>query len=258
MFVQICIAIYLVLIIPILEMISYIIYSKQIKAGTFSNRKFYFSCMLELWIPVIVLLVFVLIENNLTIQNLGLNKPIFNFNNLNTIQLILVIITVVIPILWILLSAYQIININISKEYRKAYYDAVGKKLKSDETLKIKLAILPKNIIDRILWIGVSITAGITEEILFRGFIVYFMSILFPELPLWSLMLIQTIPFCLMHIYQGVNGVITTALVGLIMAAYSYLFGSIIIAIIVHILIDLSSIFIEKEQTQSVIEKEDD
>ena len=109
--------------------------------------------------------------------------------------------------------------------------------------------LLPRNKVERNWSIFVAITAGICEEIIYRGFVIYFLSILPFNLSMISTLIIASLIFGFAHIYQGWKGFVMTAFVGFILS-YIYLkTGSLLIPIILHILIDLRSLlFVKKLQ----------
>lgn len=85
---------------------------------------------------------------------------------------------------------------------------------------------------------ALSVTAGICEEILFRGYLITFL------LPLGGTvfaLLASSFLFGLAHAYQGVGGAIKAGILGLLMALLYQFTGSLLAPILVHALIDLSS-----------------
>ena len=83
---------------------------------------------------------------------------------------------------------------------------------------------------------GLSFTAGITEEVLYRGFMITY---LFSFMPLTSAILLSSALFAGAHGYQGLKGTVRTFTVGLVLATIYALTGSILLAVIAHILVDL-------------------
>ena len=83
-----------------------------------------------------------------------------------------------------------------------------------------------------------SITAGICEEILYRGFLITYFAVFFP---LWVAVLGSTVIFALGHSYQGVAGATKAGVVGLVMAGFFLLTGSLWPAMVTHAVIDLNS-----------------
>jgi len=85
------------------------------------------------------------------------------------------------------------------------------------------------------IW-GVSITAGVCEELLFRGYLMNFLS---QYLPVYGAVLLSSLAFGLPHIYQGPLHVIRTAVMGLVMALVYLATDSIFIPIVLHALLDI-------------------
>jgi membrane protease YdiL (CAAX protease family) len=241
---------YLLLLIPILEFLAYRKYKQQIADKTFSKQTFYNSTFIELWTPVIGVMVLLLI-GEIKLHNIGLNAIAVNAFSINSFLFISAAILAVLPVLLILLSIYQYIGIKSNVAFRDAYMAAVKKQVNSnDNHSNILNAILPMNMKEKIQWLFLSITAGVTEEILFRGFLIYFFHYAFPNIPIPYLLLLQAVPFSLMHLYQGTKGVLTTFFMGIVFGLYVVVFGSIIPGIIIHMLVDLSASLIEREQAE--------
>jgi len=83
-----------------------------------------------------------------------------------------------------------------------------------------------------------SFTAGVTEEIIFRGFLIAVLSLF---MPMVLAAIIAVTLFGIGHIYQGFAGIIHTSLIGGILTAIYLIGGSLWPAILVHILIDLTA-----------------
>ena len=84
----------------------------------------------------------------------------------------------------------------------------------------------------------VAVTAGICEEILYRGIL---LGALAPVLGLWQAVVLSSIVFGMGHAYQGLAGILKTGLVGLVMALLTVFSGSLLAAIVLHAVIDLTS-----------------
>ena len=84
----------------------------------------------------------------------------------------------------------------------------------------------------------VSLTAGICEEILFRGFLIWYLSALVPQVPA---LLIAALLFGMAHAYQGTRGVIQTGIVGLGLVALYVLTETLWVPMAVHLFVDLNS-----------------
>lgn len=82
----------------------------------------------------------------------------------------------------------------------------------------------------------VSITAGIVEEIVYRGFVLWY---LVQFMPLWAAVIVSSLAFGLGHSYQGANGATRAGLVGLAFAVFYVGTGSIWLPIVAHAALDL-------------------
>ena len=99
-------------------------------------------------------------------------------------------------------------------------------------------ALVPHTRRERAWFSALSITAGICEEILFRGFLLW-MATTLVGLPL--AVVLTSILFGVAHLYQGPLGGLKAAGVGLVMALLTVLSGSIWLPMLLHAALDLSS-----------------
>jgi membrane protease YdiL (CAAX protease family) len=96
--------------------------------------------------------------------------------------------------------------------------------------------MLPRIAAEQRWFIALSITAGVCEELLYRGYLVWIIA---PWLgPLGGMAAIVG-AFGISHAYQGRTGAIRATLAGAVMAAIVLSSGSLIPAMIVHALIDI-------------------
>jgi len=96
--------------------------------------------------------------------------------------------------------------------------------------------ILPQSSREYGGFVPLAITAGVCEEVLFRGFLVWLLSFV---MPWWAAGLTQAVLFGMGHAYQGPRGVVLTGLVGLFLMGVVWLTGSLWAAIVIHALMDL-------------------
>jgi len=83
-----------------------------------------------------------------------------------------------------------------------------------------------------------SVTAGVTEEIIFRGFLIGALALV---LPLWLAALVSVAAFLLAHIYQGAAGLGRIAPVTLVMTGIFLVSGTLWPAILLHCLVDAAA-----------------
>lgn len=100
-------------------------------------------------------------------------------------------------------------------------------------------ALLPSTREERRLFAAVAVTAGICEEVVFRGFMIFYLSEIFPGMPRAAAVAASSIIFGMAHLYQGLRGVLGTGLFGLAMAILYVMSGSLLVPIILHALLDL-------------------
>ncbi len=95
---------------------------------------------------------------------------------------------------------------------------------------------IPQDDRDLASFYRISITAGIVEETVFRGFVLWYLSFF---MPLWPAVFVSSLAFGLGHSYQGFGGMIRTGLVGVAFGALFIFSGSIWLPIVAHILLDV-------------------
>jgi membrane protease YdiL (CAAX protease family) len=105
-------------------------------------------------------------------------------------------------------------------------------------------ALLPHSKQDQIYWVFVSLTAGIVEELLYRGFFPQFFTIYVPKLSLWVIILVVNLFFGIAHLYQGISGVFATFLTGILFHILLLASGSLLLPILLHFLIDLRILWV--------------
>jgi len=94
---------------------------------------------------------------------------------------------------------------------------------------------LPHNDRERNYFTAVSLTAGIVEEIVYRGFVIWYFGLV---MPIWWAVVVSSVLFGLGHSYQGVKGAVRCGLAGLGFGAFYVITGSIWLPIVAHILLD--------------------
>jgi CAAX protease family protein len=114
---------------------------------------------------------------------------------------------------------------------RKA--DKVRKKLE-----EMVGALMPDTYRERVWYGGVSIGAGISEELVFRGFLLYYFGQHVPQMNTLEKVLIISLFFGLGHLYQGWQGMLGTGIVGLVMVGLYVATGGLLVPLVVHAAID--------------------
>lgn len=83
---------------------------------------------------------------------------------------------------------------------------------------------------------AVSITAGIVEETIWRGFMIWYLA---HAMPVWAAAVVSTIGFGLAHSYQGAANVPKVTLVGGVFTGLYLLTGSLWLPIVLHAIFDI-------------------
>jgi uncharacterized protein len=110
--------------------------------------------------------------------------------------------------------------------------------------------LLPESRRERLWFVAVSVSAGICEEIVYRGWLLAFLH---GTCGLDGSLLIVAAAalFGLGHVYQGVLGVVGTAYVGAVLAGLYVASGSLLLPIILHVLIDVRSALPSRPRSSS-------
>jgi len=124
----------------------------------------------------------------------------------------------------------------LAYSWRSAKQMTDDKRVKQAEALGDLVHFLPRNQRDYRYFFGLSVTAGIVEEIIYRGFVIWYLA---QFMPLWGAVIVSSIFFGLGHSYQGAAGIVRTGLVGLGFGVFYVFTGSIWLPIIGHALIDI-------------------
>lgn len=197
-----------------------------------SRMQQYVEEMVEAWIPTIMILLLVGFTD-LTLENIGLGIPTINTETLGKA---ITYIGFAISLFYFSILVFTIIVFQFSSKRIK---NNLGKQ-KTQELRKLSYSNrFPVTKVEKKLWNLVSLTAGITEEIIYRGFLIFAISYLFPNLSIWLVLLIASFIFGLGHKYQGmINGVLRTTAIGFLFSIIYIGLESIIPLILLHFLQD--------------------
>lgn len=101
--------------------------------------------------------------------------------------------------------------------------------------------IMPTTRLESAVFAGLACTAGMAEEFLYRGFVFVMFRHLFVSLTYAVVVaaVLSSAWFAIGHLYQGVKGIITTFVVGLLFMSVRLWSGSILPPVIAHAGIDL-------------------
>jgi uncharacterized protein len=111
-------------------------------------------------------------------------------------------------------------------------------------------ALIPVTSRERVLFAGVAISAGICEEVVFRGWL---LGTLHETIGLGGTALILTAAaiFGLAHVYQRTTGVVLTGLAGMLFCVLYVATGSLLAPIILHSLMDVRFALVPARRSQA-------
>ena len=99
------------------------------------------------------------------------------------------------------------------------------------------LRLIPRTAREKRLFAGLSIVAGLGEEVAYRGYMLSTLQLL--GLGHWIAAVVSSAAFGWLHAYQGAAGIVRTGLTGLLLVLPVFATGSLIPSILAHACINL-------------------
>lgn len=96
--------------------------------------------------------------------------------------------------------------------------------------------LMPRDGKEYAAFFALSVTAGVVEETVFRGWLLWYLD---GWMPLWAAVVVSSAVFGLAHVYQGPAGIAKTAVIGLLLALLYLLSGSLWLPILAHAMVDI-------------------
>lgn len=137
---------------------------------------------------------------------------------------------------WIGAGIASAVLVYLAFVWRKVKSMSAADKAKQVAAMGDLAALLPQNRRDLKAFTVLSFTAGIVEEIVFRGYLFWYFL---PLLPAWAVVIVTGLLFGLGHIYQGSNNALRIAAIGIAIGALYLVTGSLWVPIVLHILADV-------------------
>jgi len=183
----------------------------------------------------VALLIFIMcFIGKISLEDIGFRPIKFKYNIWFTI------VTLVVSGIALIYFMYQLIaSLGNSKFIEKQMADSS----------QGAIGVLPRTKKEKYLFSLLALSAGICEEIIFRGFLVFLVLAIFPSVPIYLVILISTLIFGIAHAYQGLQGVISTGLLAVMFMCLFLVTDCLIFAMLLHFIIDFSATFILSEKS---------
>lgn len=123
----------------------------------------------------------------------------------------------------------------LTLQAKKTYASAQQQELLKHKIENVK-ELLPRTQVEFKVFIGVSLTAGVCEEILYRGYLLWFLQQQGNDV---LAVLMASILFGLAHSYQGIKGGLQTTAMGLLLCLLYIFSGSLWPCILLHFIYDM-------------------
>ncbi len=214
---------------PVIGRHLFKVFAAEPSAGSQARLRYYRTVMLGIWAPTLIVLL-LSVAGAIAPATLGIRWPDLDTSVMGRWPSIVVLVVLAGLCLLIL---YQLVAARISAAYRE--------KLQSMPVATEVAIMLPHSAPERRVWLLLSLSAGLTEELLYRGFLTYLLVTLFPELSTYLVLLIAALLFGLGHSYQGLAGMFKTSIYGGLLVALYAICGSLLPGILLHFLTDLAA-----------------
>lgn len=205
---------YVVLVVPWITWVGYQKARKRVTAGVPDAKvRLYQVLVGEQFITTVMVLV-LWYSGRFSAANLGLVVP------RSWVWNVIALVVVVAALTWSSLRLRP-----KAEKIRKSMQDGIG-------------ALLPGSRPERLWWGAVSAGAGISEELMYRGFILYYLSLYLPHLNALARVLLSSLAFGVAHIYQGWQGAVAAGILGLVLAGIYLMTGSLLLPAALHAAVD--------------------
>jgi membrane protease YdiL (CAAX protease family) len=134
------------------------------------------------------------------------------------------------------LAVLALVTLYLVHAWRKSRRMSPEEKARQASSFGSLIHLMPQDDRDYRHFVGVSITAGIVEEFLYRGFTFWYLAFF---MPVWAVVIVSSLAFGLGHTYQGASGVLRVTLIGLAFGAFYVFTGSIWLPMLAHAVLDI-------------------
>jgi membrane protease YdiL (CAAX protease family) len=209
---------------------------------------FYRKGIIGAWVPVAcVLLISVL--SYVSLPGIGLGG--FHFWG----PLWFRIVTFVLCGALLLVLLYQVVQYFVSPDFREQVKLRFNSSSPESHYDSVTASMIPRTKKEKSWWFFVSASAGICEEIVWRGFLYFLLLAVFPSWPIAVVIVVASIMFGAGHFYQGPAGFVKTSLTGILLGCLYVATGSLLPGILLHFIVDYSSAFLLSDEAYPPGEK---
>ena len=202
-----------------------------------NQGKRYYRTMVWMWGPAVVVIIISLI-GGISLADLGLRAISFNYN---------IWFTAIILTISGLVLVFNLRTLILSLSSKK-FREEMRAEIANDD---VASDILPRTKKEKYQYILLSFSSGICEELVYRGFIAFLLQAVFPEIPIFVIVLIPSVLFGIGHLYQGWQGVLQTGVVGAIFICLLLVTNSLILVMALHFITNASDAFCLSEENEN-------
>jgi len=206
---------------------------EEVRLTVSDKKKFYLANAGVLWIGATMVFILWLLALR-PLEEMGFRSPIMDF--------------LVIGLTGLFIIAYIIET-----------YTELNREGNEDEILK-SAAFLPQNSQELGYFMILAISAGICEEIVYRGFLVnYLMAVIDDQILAFNVAVIfPAVIFGVVHMYQGIKSVLKIAIMSLLFSTIFIFSESLLIVVLLHAGVDIAGGFIGMNISQKAFSKEEE
>lgn len=203
---------------PLLDCLLYRKGVRQLEGdGSLFRKREYATTMIVQW-TLLVVAVFIWSASDRSWELIGIHTHVGNG--------FWIALGLVALVLGLMLFQFQLLKRSTAEQLEQA-----------KASLADVLPMLPHTRQEVRMFYGVSFTAGVVEEVLWRGVLIWYLGQFFP---LWLAAALSVLAFALAHSYQGIRQVPRVAVIGAILTGLYLLSGSLWIPILLHIVFDMA------------------
>jgi hypothetical protein len=195
-----------------------------------AKSKGYYETIAYLW--VLVLPIFIMcIVGGISLADIGFRSILFSHN---------IWFTIIVVVATFALFIYEFLIPMVSKRYIE--------QILKDEPEAIDE--YPQTNKEKWLYTFQTLSSAVCEEIVYRGFFLFLLLIIFPGIPIILIIMIAFVTFGMGHLYQGLRGVVETGLFGALSMSLIIVTNSLLPSILLHFLSDFAPTFMIRKRTE--------